>query len=122
MDRFLIDECLSADLVATAKARGYDADYVTHIGKAGRQDWNLVPYAVANDYIVVMLNRRDFLKQHAAIEVHPGFVILIPQAPENRGQHQAGLFEKALDAYVTMSDDLVNKVMEVRADGSVHVR
>jgi hypothetical protein len=26
MDRFLIDECLSADLVATAKARGYDAD------------------------------------------------------------------------------------------------
>jgi hypothetical protein len=34
MDRFLIDECLSADLVATAKARGYDADYVPHIGKA----------------------------------------------------------------------------------------
>ena len=42
MDRFLIDECLSADLVATAKARGYDADYVPHIGKAGWQDWNLV--------------------------------------------------------------------------------
>jgi predicted nuclease of predicted toxin-antitoxin system len=122
MDRFLIDECLSADLVATAKARGYDADYVPHIGKAGWQDWNLVPYAVANDYIVVTLNRRDFLKQHAAIEFHPGLVILIPQAPENRGQHQAALFEKALDAYAAMNDDLVNKVMEVRADGSVHVR
>lgn len=122
MNRFLIDECLSADLVATAKARGYDADYVPHIGKAGWQDWNLVPYAVDNDYIVVTLNRRDFLKQHAAIEVHPGLVILIPQAPDNRGQHQAGLFEKALDAYAAMNDELVNKVMEVRADGSVHVR
>ncbi len=122
MDRFLIDERLSADLVATAKARGYDTDYLPHIGKAGWQDWNLVPYAGANDYIVVTLNRRDFLKQHAAIEVHPGLVILIPQAPENRGQHQAALFEKALDAYAAMNDDLVNKVMEVRADGSVHVR
>jgi hypothetical protein len=40
MDRFLIDECLNADLVAIAKARGYDADYVPHIGKAGWQDWN----------------------------------------------------------------------------------
>jgi hypothetical protein len=30
--------------------------------------------------------------------------------------------EKALDVYVAMNDDLVNKVMEVRADGSVHVR
>ncbi|MEA2817853.1 MAG: hypothetical protein QOI93_5723, partial [Rhodospirillaceae bacterium] len=88
--------------------------------RAGRT--GIWPYAVANDYIVVTLNRRDFLKQHAAIEVHPGLVILIPQAPENRGQHQAGLFEKALDAYAAMNDDLVNKVMEVRADGSVHVR
>jgi predicted nuclease of predicted toxin-antitoxin system len=122
MDRFLIDECLNADLVALAKARGYDADYVPHIGKAGWQDWNLVPFAVDNDYIVVTLNRRDFLKQHATIEIHPGLVILIPQAPNNRGPHHAALFEKALDAYAAMNDDLVNKVMEVRADGSVHVR
>jgi hypothetical protein len=46
--RFLIDECLSAALVAVAKARGFEADHVTHIGKTGWQDWNLVPYAVAN--------------------------------------------------------------------------
>jgi hypothetical protein len=39
-DRFLIDECLSGDLVATAKARGHEADYVPHIGKGGWQGWN----------------------------------------------------------------------------------
>lgn len=40
MDRFLIDECLSGELVAAAKARGYAAAYVPHLGKAGWQDWN----------------------------------------------------------------------------------
>lgn len=47
-DRFLIDECLNGSLVAAAKARGYDAEYVPFIGKGGWQDWNLVPYAIAN--------------------------------------------------------------------------
>ncbi|WP_291866928.1 DUF5615 family PIN-like protein [Bradyrhizobium sp.] len=96
-DRFLIDECLSGDLVATAKARGHEADYVPHIGKGGWQDWNLVPFAVENDYIIVTLNRRDFLKQHANLAVHPGLVILMPQAPRDLRLHQAGLFERALD-------------------------
>jgi len=63
MNRFLIDERLNADLVAIAKAGGYDAEYVPHIGKAGWQDWNLGPFAVDNDYIVVTLNRRDFLRR-----------------------------------------------------------
>lgn len=121
-DRFLIDECLSGDLVATAKARGYEADYVPHIGKGGWQDWNLVPFAVDNDYIVVTLNRRDFLKQHASLGIHPGLVILMPQAPMDKRLHQAELFEKALEAFVAMNDNLVNKVMEVLEDGSVHIR
>ena len=56
-DRFLIDECLSGSLVAAAKARGYHAEYVPFIGKGGWQDWNLIPYAIANDYIAVTMNR-----------------------------------------------------------------
>jgi predicted nuclease of predicted toxin-antitoxin system len=121
MDRFLIDECLSGELVATAKARGHDATYVPYLGKSGWQDWNLVPFAIENDYIIVTLNRRDFLKQYASLELHPGLVILIAQAPDNRGRHQAALFEKALEAFAAMRNDLVNKVMEVLADGSVRV-
>lgn len=119
--RFLVDECLTADQVAVAKARGYDADYVPHIGKGGWQDWNLVPFAVDNDYIVVTVNRRDFLRQHARLDMHPGLVILIPQPENDSRLEQAALFEKALEAFAAMNDDLVNKVMEVLADGSVHV-
>lgn len=121
-NRFLIDECLSGDLVASAKARGYEADYVPHIGKGGWQDWNLVSFAVENDYIVVTLNRRDFLKQHASLAVHPGLVILIAQFPRDKRMHQADLSEKALEAFAAMNGDLVNKVMEVLEDGNVRIR
>ena len=69
-ERFLIGECLSGALVAVAKAQGYQADYVTHLGKAGWQDWNLVRFAVANDYIIVTDNRRDFLKEYARLDIH----------------------------------------------------
>jgi predicted nuclease of predicted toxin-antitoxin system len=122
MNRFLIDECLTGDLVAVAKARGYDAAYVPHIGKGGWQDWNLVPFAVDNDYIIVTVNRRDFLKQHAKFDIHPGFIILIPEPRRDTRLEQTALFEKALEAFATMNDDLMNKVMEVLDDGSIHVR
>jgi predicted nuclease of predicted toxin-antitoxin system len=118
-ERFLIDECLSGRLVAAAKARGFQADYVTHLGKAGWQDWNLVRFAVANDYIVVTDNRRDFLKEYARLDIHAGLVILIPKGTRSQ---QITLFQKALDVFAARNDDLVNKVMEVHADGTVHVR
>lgn len=118
-ERFLIDECLSGALVGVAKARGYEADYVTHLGKSGWQDWNLVRFASANDYIVVTDNRRDFLKQYAKLDVHAGLVILIPKG--TRAQ-QMDLFQKALDLYSARNADLVNKLIEVARDGSVHIR
>ena len=102
-----------------AKAHGYQADYVTHLGKAGWQDWNLVRFAVANDYIIVTDNRRDFLKQYAKLDLHAGIVILIPKG--TRGQ-QMRLFEKALDVFSARNDDLVNKLVEVGRDGRVHIR
>jgi predicted nuclease of predicted toxin-antitoxin system len=61
-DRFLIDECLSVGLVAVAKERGFQADYIAYLGKSGWSDWKLVSYALENDYIFVTNNRRDFLK------------------------------------------------------------
>ena len=119
MDRFLIDECLSGALVAVAKARGYRADYVTHLGKAGWQDWNLIRFAVANDYIVVTNDRKDFLKEYAKLDVHAGLVIILPKGDRDL---QMNLFEKALEVFAARNDDLVNKLVEVARDGSVHIR
>lgn len=117
--KFLIDECLSVGLVAIAKTRGHYADHVSHLGKIGWQDWNLVPFALANDYIVVTNNRADFLKRYAKIGVHSGLVIIVPSV---KRADQARLFEKALDTVLSLHDDLVNRVVEVLIDDSVHVR
>ncbi len=118
-ERFLIDECLSGALVAVAKAQGYQADYVTHLGKAGWQDWNLVRFAVANDYIIVTDNRKDFLREYAKLDVHAGLVVIIPKGTRSQ---QMTLFQKALDVVAGRNDDLTNKLLEVLRDGSVHIR
>jgi hypothetical protein len=39
--RFLIDECLTVDLVSVAGQADHDAQHVAHIGKAGWKDWNV---------------------------------------------------------------------------------
>lgn len=77
-DKFLIDECLSFGLVAVAKDRSFQADYVSYLGKSGWPDWNLVSYALDNDYIFVINNRRDFLREYAKIDLHNGLIIIVP--------------------------------------------
>ena len=40
--KFLIDECLSPDLAALARDRGFaESSHVTWLGKAGWKDWEL---------------------------------------------------------------------------------
>jgi predicted nuclease of predicted toxin-antitoxin system len=47
--RFLIDECLSTDLVTVAGESGHEARHVAHVGRAGWKDWNVARYANDND-------------------------------------------------------------------------
>ncbi|MGJ5071570.1 hypothetical protein [Bradyrhizobium oligotrophicum] len=72
-----------------------------------------------DDYIIVTDNRRDFLKEYAKLDVHAGLVILIPKGTRDE---QMSLFQKALDLYSVRNADLVNKLIEVARDGSVHIR
>jgi hypothetical protein len=116
---FLIDECLSASLVAVAKERGFQADYVAYIGKSGWSDWNLASYALENDYIFVTNNRRDFLKEYAKVDLHNGLIIIVP---DTKRADQQRLFGKVLDVVSKQNDDLVNKLIEVLLDGSVHIK
>jgi uncharacterized protein DUF5615 len=51
--RFLIDECLTVDLVTVAGQAGHDAQHVARVGKAGWKDWNVVRYAADGDFILV---------------------------------------------------------------------
>jgi predicted nuclease of predicted toxin-antitoxin system len=76
--RFLIDECLSVQLVAVAGEAGHEAHHVAHVGKAGWKDWNVVHYAREQYFVLVTNNAADFRKLYAAQPLHAGLVILIP--------------------------------------------
>ncbi len=118
VDRLLIDECLSQSLVALAKERGLQAEHVVWLGKAGVQDWSLVPYAIERNDTLVTNNRRDFLHAYTRHAVHDGLIIVVPAV---RRLEQLRLFGLALYALADLSNT-VNKLVEVFSDGEVRVQ
>ncbi len=90
--RFLIDECLTTQLVGLANERGYQAHHVAHLQMAGTQDWDIAKHAWEHDFIVVTSNSTDFRDLYADRELHSGLVIVIPNV---RLQLQKQLFAPA---------------------------
>jgi predicted nuclease of predicted toxin-antitoxin system len=111
--RFLIDECLTVDLVQVASQAGHEALHVAHVGKAGWKDWNVVRYASEGDFVLVTNNASDFRKLYATQPIHAGLVIIIPNV---KRPEQRRLFRGALDA-LAASGEPVNRVLEVDTDG-----
>lgn len=119
IDTILVDECLSTALVAVAKARGVDAVHAAHLGKGGWQDWNLVSFALDNDYVMATNNRRHFLREYLKRAFHNGLIIIVPNVDR---EAQIGLFGRALDAFEAMDAGTTNRMIEILGDGSVHAR
>jgi hypothetical protein len=94
------------------------ADYGPHIGKTGWQDWNIVPFALENNYIVATNNRRHFLKEYLKYSLHGGLIIVVPNLDR---ADQIRLFSKVLDETIVLGDNIVNKIVEILEDGAVHV-
>ena len=111
--RFLIDECLSIDLVAVARQMGHDAQHVAHVGKAGWKDWNVARYARDGDFVLVTNNASDFRHLYADQPLYAGLIILIPVV--NRDV-QGRLFEAALDELAVIGEP-VNRALEIDLDG-----
>jgi predicted nuclease of predicted toxin-antitoxin system len=111
--RFLIDECLSVDLVTVAGESGHEAQHVAHVGRAGWKDWNVMRSASDGDFVLVTNNASDFRQLYAAQPLHAGLVILIPAV--NRVVRQK-LFPAALDE-LTVIGEPVNRVLELDLDG-----
>ena len=111
--RFLIDECLSVDLVSVAGQAGHDARHVAHIGRAGWKDWNVVRYARDGDFVLVTNNASDFRRLYAVQPLHAGLVIMIPVVDRAL---QRKLFRAALDELAVIGEP-VNRVLEVDLDG-----
>ena len=75
--KFLVDECLTTDLVAMARARGHgESMHVTWLGLRSRRDWTIVRRAIAGGYVLVTNNTTDFTALLRREEVHVGLVCL----------------------------------------------
>jgi predicted nuclease of predicted toxin-antitoxin system len=118
IDPLLVDECLTPELAAVARARGHEAHHLVHLGRAGMQDWSIVQYLVAHDFALVTNNARDFLALFAQLEMHNGLVIILPSVP---ACEQVRLFGLVLDAIEPLTD-LVNRLVTVDVDGRVEIR
>lgn len=111
--RFLIDECLTIDLVSVASQAGHEAQHVARVGKAGWKDWNVARHAAEGDLVVVTNNAGDFRRLYATRPLHAGLVIIVPSV--NRLEQQR-LFRGALDELAQFGEP-VNRVLEVDIDG-----
>lgn len=118
MDPILIDECLSTELAAVARARGLAAVHVTWLRRDGSTDRSLAAFAAERNCVVVTNNRRDFLRLYRESEVHNGLIVIVPRV---RRDTQCRLFGLALDV-AEQQDSLVNLLIEVHADGTVDMR
>ena len=63
--RFLVDECLTVELVTVATEAGYEAHHVAHVGKAGWKDWNVLRHACENDLVLVTNDAPGFRRLYA---------------------------------------------------------
>lgn len=129
--KFLIDECLSPELVKRAHARGYgESSHVVWLGRGGAKDWELRPVILDGDWTFVTRNAVDFRGpasapgsrgQYAGVAIHAGLVCL--DGPEGLDLAlQLELFEQALDE-LAADGDLVNQVLEIVADDqALHIR
>jgi predicted nuclease of predicted toxin-antitoxin system len=111
--RFLVDECLSPALVGEAQRSGHEAYHLAHLGRAGLVDREVVAFALARDMVLVTNNASDFRRLYATQELHPGLVILVPNADR---ETQLRLLRAAL-IRIRMMRDPLNKALEVNVDG-----
>jgi hypothetical protein len=128
--RFLIDECLTPELVDLAIAAGHpEATCVRDRALLSAKDWQLMRIIVTADYTLVTNNAFDFRGHgnsgpggHYSREpIHAGLVCLHSERSFGFNT-QRELFQLALDDLVS-NPDLVNQVLEVyeAADGTVEI-
>ena len=114
---WLIDECLSPKLVDAAATRLQQAWHVNHRGLSGRLDPFIARWCVEHDFVLVTNNGRDFRSIYTGLELHPGLVVILPKVER---PDQLKLFGAVLDR-VEGEPDLINKLVEIDADGVITI-
>lgn len=127
--KFFFDECLDPELTKVAFAAGYEATCSRDRGMLSVKDWNLAPYVVEHDFVLVTHNSRDFRGKSAGTggnpgfltkDSHPGLVCLNQDAPGGMTSSlQEALFKEALAEIANNNiTDLMNQVLEIDYDST----
>jgi predicted nuclease of predicted toxin-antitoxin system len=110
--KFLVDECLSPDLVALAQDRGFhESTHVTWLGLKSKKDWTIVRRAVRDGFVLVTNNTLDFTALYGREDIHAGLICLNVAPGLVRLEVQKSLFLLALDK--VGDAEPVNEVLEV---------
>jgi predicted nuclease of predicted toxin-antitoxin system len=110
--KFLVDECLSPDLVAIARARGHEeSTHVTWLGLRSRKDWVIVRRAIADGYVLVTNNTTDFMALLRREKVHAGLVCINVAHGRMSLDVQKRLFALALDRLADREP--INELLEI---------
>ena len=96
--KFLIDECLSPELVRLAREHGHGGStHVTWLGLRSRKDWSIVRRAIDDGFVLVTNNTLDFTTLIRRESLHPGLVCLEVAPGLMSLSIQKELFALALD-------------------------
>lgn len=110
--RFLIDECLSPELVQLAIDADFECTCVRDRGLLGAPDRKLMAFLLEEDFTLVTENAADFRTLFGAEELHAGLVCLSSRRRMDL-ETQRELFQMALGS---LGENLVNQVLEVVED------
>jgi predicted nuclease of predicted toxin-antitoxin system len=116
--QFLVDECLSPELLDVARHHGFVAYHVTRRGWGADADPQLFAHILDEDLTFVTNNWKDFRPMVSRAELHPGVIAILPNV---RREWQKELFAAALREITAVDPplDMVNTVLEVDAQGTV---
>jgi len=125
--KFFFDECLDPELTKVALGAGYEATCSRDRGMLSKKDWELAPYVVEHDYVLVTHNSKDFRGKSAGPDGKPGYLTkdlhpgLVCLNRDNLGDMtpslQEALFKEALVEIAKKAIvDLMNQVLEIDYD------
>ena len=127
--KFLIDNCLSHELADMAIDRGYvESRHLKWRGKkySGQQNWgdhNVRKLAVEGGYTLVTKNSVDFRGppdapgskgEYTKADIHDGLVCLNAEGMDL--DLQMDMFAYALEQVQSLSDDMINRVLDISYD------
>ena len=118
--RLLLDECVSPRVAEPLNAEGHVVIALRDVGGLGEPDYKILRRCIHGDFVLVTQDARDFRSLVAREEVHPGLIIL-PNLDRQRTETLLRHAIDHLDGSGNPVDLMVNRVLEMTADGSLRL-